>query len=559
MSRFFDDDEDVRDSGVACNHADTDLPRPRPVPTSRNGGTSNAAYLNDYRNRAPFHYIEEGTDGYYFWQYGAQMEIEFEISDEIANTEPVPPYVTSVRVGMVSVVDPETMIAYLGTMAAEAKEDYYTAKAVDEINAELVAKADTALDTITTALTAAADLKEVVNEALLVLDDRVAQAFVDATNTNLQPIRQDILAVERIAKGQRIALVFTTHAQLLSWIQGDFERSDGYLVENLLIGQHLYIKANDEDSFYVSELPVTGLDELAVLPDDPVSFDDYVDKDSEQLVTAIKTFAVLPQSEATPADDKDLVTKKFLLTDNVVEGDNKFISSAERDFLRDLIYLSPGVSLQVTGNNSVARVGSSFSIASVQVKVSNLANVASAAELTYTWQDILRTVEVQKSDLTENTWHTVVLPVALEGSYVLGPNQLVEFTASITDTRDIAVSGSLVYACSGQYDLYAGASSLELLTATDVAALPSVLHSIGDVTVSIETAEADYIWICVPMDRVVDKISQGGVRLSIDDDEFNAGIVVADVDSGSSVANYRCYRSSNPQCATALVLDMTVA
>lgn len=50
-----------------------------------NGGISNQSRYNDYRNRLPFHYIEDGeTDGYYYWTFGATMELCIELSNEIA-------------------------------------------------------------------------------------------------------------------------------------------------------------------------------------------------------------------------------------------------------------------------------------------------------------------------------------------------------------------------------------------------------------------------------------------------------------------------------------------
>lgn len=49
------------------------------------GSVSPEARYNDYRNRMPFHYIEDDiNDGYYYWTYGATMEIEFELEGNIA-------------------------------------------------------------------------------------------------------------------------------------------------------------------------------------------------------------------------------------------------------------------------------------------------------------------------------------------------------------------------------------------------------------------------------------------------------------------------------------------
>ena len=50
-----------------------------------NGGVSNEYLYNDYRNRMPFHYIEDGkSDGYYYWTYGATMELSIRLSDALA-------------------------------------------------------------------------------------------------------------------------------------------------------------------------------------------------------------------------------------------------------------------------------------------------------------------------------------------------------------------------------------------------------------------------------------------------------------------------------------------
>ena len=51
----------------------------------KDGGVSPEARQNDYRNRMPFHYVENpGDDGYYYWQYGATIDIEFTLENEVA-------------------------------------------------------------------------------------------------------------------------------------------------------------------------------------------------------------------------------------------------------------------------------------------------------------------------------------------------------------------------------------------------------------------------------------------------------------------------------------------
>lgn len=74
MSRFFDEEilsDDQIEESCQCN-----------------GGVSNQTRYNDYRNRMPFHYIEDGQpDGYYYWDFGATMNMEIELEDDIAFTD----------------------------------------------------------------------------------------------------------------------------------------------------------------------------------------------------------------------------------------------------------------------------------------------------------------------------------------------------------------------------------------------------------------------------------------------------------------------------------------
>ena len=72
------------DQQVLHTHEDAGLSDQ--VPCSK-PDISPEAYLNDYRNRMPFHYIEEGSDGYYYWQYGSIMDLVINFVDEIAQSE----------------------------------------------------------------------------------------------------------------------------------------------------------------------------------------------------------------------------------------------------------------------------------------------------------------------------------------------------------------------------------------------------------------------------------------------------------------------------------------
>lgn len=124
MSRFFGGEEEF-DRGVAENHRDA-ANYPHAAPEDDDGGVSNQAFLADYRNRMPYHYIENGEDGYYYWNYGETLVLEFTIEDGVASTDPTPEFVTDVRVNGISVTDAATGVAdiLLGSMAFKNETDY---------------------------------------------------------------------------------------------------------------------------------------------------------------------------------------------------------------------------------------------------------------------------------------------------------------------------------------------------------------------------------------------------------------------------------------------------
>lgn len=142
MSKFFGGEEEF-DRGVAANHRDS-ADYPHAAPEDQDGGTSNQAFLADYRNRLPYHYIEQGDDGYYYWNYGETLVLEFTLEDGVAITDPTPEFVTDVRVNGISVTDVSTGIAdiLLGSMAFCNTEDYPTREEVDGLllNLEVLLK-----------------------------------------------------------------------------------------------------------------------------------------------------------------------------------------------------------------------------------------------------------------------------------------------------------------------------------------------------------------------------------------------------------------------------------
>lgn len=142
MSKFFGTNSNNIDPDVVQAHEDYVRTVPEYIKDD-NGGTSVEQSLQNYRRGDPYHYIEEGSDGYFYWEYGETVVIELTISDEIAITDPAPEFVVDVRINGDSVVDKSTGVADLGlgSMAKEAAADYYTAAQVQDLFNRVLLKA----------------------------------------------------------------------------------------------------------------------------------------------------------------------------------------------------------------------------------------------------------------------------------------------------------------------------------------------------------------------------------------------------------------------------------
>ena len=193
MARFFEDDRLV-DCGAIQSQEDAEgVVEPN---VGENGGISNQYCLNDYRNRMPFHYVEEGDDGYYYWHYGATMVIEIELEDlSLAITDDTPLFVIDVKRNGQSITDP-AMIAdiLLGSMADEDREDYYTKQQIiDKFNIVW-----SSLNSKTAAL------KNTTQELEVITDTHRTE--LDTINTDLYDLSGPLYLIDRIIQGNNIEI-----------------------------------------------------------------------------------------------------------------------------------------------------------------------------------------------------------------------------------------------------------------------------------------------------------------------------------------------------------------
>lgn len=132
MARFYDI------TSVEQQLLPSALPTPH-LPVDYGAGVPNSYTGNDYRNRMPFHFEEDGED-FYGWQYGQTMELVITFGGEPPLEEQ--PYVTDVlrTVEQVAgstktIVDKDTKIAYLNVNSMAfadaslyARKSYFSAR-----------------------------------------------------------------------------------------------------------------------------------------------------------------------------------------------------------------------------------------------------------------------------------------------------------------------------------------------------------------------------------------------------------------------------------------------
>lgn len=103
-------------------------------------------------------------------------------------------------------------------------------------------------------------------------------ADIAAHNTNEtahEGIQSELGTVRAIAEGSQVAISFDNEAQLTAWLEGNYTRADEMLPAALIFGQNIYLKDMTEPDYWVSELPVTEISDLTILPTEKIDLSDY--------------------------------------------------------------------------------------------------------------------------------------------------------------------------------------------------------------------------------------------------------------------------------------------
>lgn len=151
----------------------------------------------------------------------------------------------------------------------------------------------------------------------------IAKSLIEEHNTNEEThsdIRELIKEIRNKIDGINEAISFVNETQLSDWISGTYSRSDGKTVNDLFVGQHIYIQDQSERDFWVSQLPISSINDLTELPTDKIELEDYVLKENLAKVAtsgSYKDLLDLPNiyynlSEMIEDDEHKTITKQKL-------------------------------------------------------------------------------------------------------------------------------------------------------------------------------------------------------------------------------------------------------
>ena len=153
-----------------------------------------------------------------------------------------------------------------------------------------------------------------------------AEDLISSHNNSLfahMRIQNSIDNLKKKVDGINNALSFETLSQLQDWLNGTYARPDGKKPSDLYVGQHLYIKDQDENDYWVSETPVT-IDNLTVLVTDKIDLDEYTLKSDLKRVAFTGDYGDLSNRPTIPSTLDDIAetsTRKTITQDKLTQID----------------------------------------------------------------------------------------------------------------------------------------------------------------------------------------------------------------------------------------------
>lgn len=214
-----------------------------------------------------------------------------------------------------------------------------------------------------------------------------------------QDIRQEISSISQKVDGINNALTFENMLQLGDWFSAIYVRPDGKTPNDLYIGQYIYLKDQDENDYWVSELPAT-MDNLSILVTDKIDLSDYAKSDDLKRVAFTGNYGDLNNTPNIPASLSDLneddnhrtITKQKLeqIDLNTTNIETKFDKSLGSEEANKMLITDSN------GNVTTAMAGS------MSILVDNLESESTTMAPTANQVRLLNNKKLEKQQGTEN-------------------------------------------------------------------------------------------------------------------------------------------------------------
>ena len=136
----------------------------------------------------------------------------------------------------------------------------------------------------------------------------ISEQYVSTHNkssSSHQDIRDEIKEVKNKVDGINNALSFENVSQLTAWFGGTYNRADGKKPSDLYIGQHIYLKDQDEDDYWVSVVPA-NMSNLSILETDKIDLAEYAQKNELKRVAFTGSYTDLENKPSIPTTLADL-------------------------------------------------------------------------------------------------------------------------------------------------------------------------------------------------------------------------------------------------------------
>lgn len=231
----------------------------------------------------------------------------------------------------------------------------------------------------------------------------VAANLIDSHNKNAtahEDIRKTLSELTNKIDGINSAISFENEQELSNWLNGSFVRSDGLTSNDLFIGQHIYIKDQDENDYWVSTKPVNSISDLTQLPTDKINLEDYAEIDDLKRVAftgSYKDLIDVPNipnalSELTEDENHKTITQEKL---NLIDTNaSNILSKLDKNLGKD--QADKILVTDADGNISTAVSGS------MALLIDNLESNSTTMAPTANQVRILNNIKLDKQQGAEN-------------------------------------------------------------------------------------------------------------------------------------------------------------